>query len=98
MPFTSRETPMKNQMEIPPSRIFVSVPSLPQKNVYYHRGDRVGTYHTANYAYDTVGNLQTGQKQNGMVHNYTHHQRNRLAKTGVNVPRTATPGVMAMDA
>src|SRR6266436_10162203 len=65
MPFTSRETPMKNQMEIPPSRIFVSVPSLPQENVYYHKEDRVGTYHTARYAYDNVGNLQTVTYPNG---------------------------------
>src|SRR5260370_34727851 len=40
MPFTSRETPMKNQMEIPPSRIFGSVPSLPEENVYGYKEDR----------------------------------------------------------
>src|SRR5467141_1603113 len=40
MPFTSRETPMKNQMEIPPSRIFVSVPSLPEENVHCDKEDR----------------------------------------------------------
>ncbi len=86
---------MKNQMEIPPSRIFVSVPSLPQKNVYYPKEGRVGTYHTASYAYDNVGNLQTVTYPNGVVHNYTYDQRNPLTNLGVNGTANGAPGAIA---
>src|ERR1700674_2617366 len=40
MPFTSRETAIKNQIEIPPSFIYVSIPSLPENNVYRDQANR----------------------------------------------------------
>jgi len=55
----------------------------------------VGTYHTASYAYDNVGNLQTVTYPNGVVHNYTYDQRNPLTNLGVNGTANGAPGAIA---
>jgi len=57
--------------------------------------DRTGTFHTASYGYDNVGNLQTVTYPNGVVHNYSYNNRNRLTNLGVNGTVNGAPGAIA---
>jgi RHS repeat-associated protein len=73
-------------------------------NYYYDALERMSavtfydvssTQRVASYGYDNVGNLQTVTYPNGVVHNYTYDNRNRLTNLGVNGTVSGAPGAIA---
>jgi RHS repeat-associated protein len=77
-----------------------------QNNTYYYYDalermsavkfyDVSSTQRIASYGYDNVGNLQTVTYPNGVVHNYTYDNRNRLTNLGVNGTVSGAPGAIA---